>query len=100
MNKRLTRFTCGCLMLAVWSGLAPWTATSAQEKGGTQIQDLAGEWKITYDNGVVHVYTIDKDGKMRGNVGEAKWIEAYTLTGKIERREGRMLLMFKDIDLL
>ncbi len=80
--------------------VAPWATSRALAEGGAKIADLAGEWRISYGDSFIRVYTIDKDGKMRGNYDDEKWINGYKLTGQIERRDGMLLLNHKEEDTL
>jgi hypothetical protein len=65
-------------------GLLP---ARAEDKADTQITVLAGEWKITYTNDAVRVYTIDTSGKV--SFAEEK------LQGQIKRKDGALLLTFE-----
>src|SRR5947209_8154780 len=90
MLKQFLAIGLGCLILAI--GLMPGGAVRAQDKSDTQIAILTGEWKITFTNGAVRVYTIEKDGKMSGTADEAK------LKGQIKRQGAMLLLTFEGGD--
>jgi CubicO group peptidase (beta-lactamase class C family) len=98
MNQQRRPFRFGCLALAICAMLAPWAKTCGEEKG--DIRALAGEWKITYDHGPVRVYIIDQNGKMRGNLDDAKWVTGYKLTGQVKRQDGMLLLIINEEDKL
>ncbi len=66
MNRRHTAFGCGCLVLAFLVGSVPWATTRADEP------TLPGQWKITFQNGSVKVYTIDWHGHIQGTAGGKK----------------------------
>jgi CubicO group peptidase (beta-lactamase class C family) len=101
------RISSGCFVLAVWVGLVPQATTRAEDTPlsrasapGTKISDLAGQWTVVYGsdpNGPVHLYTFDKEGKLRGRECGAPDVP---LTGQIHRRDGMLLLTFDQVDKL
>jgi len=88
MNRRDKWLGFWYLVLLVWGVAAPSATVRAQDT-----QDVAGEWKITYVNGAVRVYTIDRHGKMEGTAGGVK------VTGHAKRRnDGFTQLTFNGND--
>jgi len=74
-------------LVTVSVGVAGLPPGRAEDKVDTQISVLAGEWKITYTNDAVRVYTIETSGKV--SFAEEK------LQGQIKRKDGALLLTFE-----
>jgi hypothetical protein len=51
---------------------------------------LAGEWKVTFPNDYVRVYTIELDGKVAHTSGDGK-----SWKGRITRKDGMLVLYFE-----
>ena len=82
---RQSAFAVACLTaVAIF---APLTDSRAQEPADKEIAGLAGEWKISYSNGAVREYAIDKQGKVS--------FDAENLKGKITRKKEGLVLVFE-----
>jgi hypothetical protein len=58
----------------------------AQEAKDKDVADLEGEWEITYTNGAVRLYSIDKQG--------AVTFERENMKGRVFRKSEALLLSF------
>jgi hypothetical protein len=77
--------------LIVTIGVMATTLASAhaQDKTDNQIAVLAGEWKVTFPNDFVRVYTIERDGKVAHTGADGKeW------KGQITRKDDMLQLSF------
>src|SRR5262249_4065190 len=89
MNQRL--IVLASIVFMVWAG------TALASEPLLTIPDLAGQWTVVYGgtSGPVHIYTFDKQGNLHGK----ECSPDVALTGKVEDRDGQLLLTFNEVDL-